>query len=157
MDSRNIVHEIGLILYACFHFYSPSGFPILFPETHMSMKRNTSAVESASTNKPTGKNNNSTETSSNSTSSSASDSSEETITTESMGKTPKVNGTNATSGIEIRPVCVFWSCILYSVSKIAVSARVKKIWSRGNRNFVRREKCVFLSCLRLLRLRTLPN
>ena len=83
----------------------------------MSMRRNLSAVESSTTtHSPSGipiktsdKNNNSTNTNNNnnnnnnnngtsSATSPSGDSNEETITTESMGQTPKVNGTNATSG-----------------------------------------------------------
>ena len=91
------------------------GFPILYPETHMSMRRNLSAVDSSkTTSSPSGipiktsdknnnSNNNSTNTNNNNNNNSTSsgDSSEETITTESMGQTPKGNGTNATSGTNI--------------------------------------------------------
>eukprot|EP00111_Clytia_hemisphaerica_P000837 TCONS_00002465-protein len=66
------------------------GFPILYPETHMSMRRNLTAVTSS---------NNSTN---HSTSNLLSDNtSEETITTESMGQHQKTNNTNnSTDGEE---------------------------------------------------------
>ena len=94
----------------------------------MSMRRNLSAVESSTTtHSPSGipiktsdKNNNSTNTNNNnnngtsSATSPSGDSNEETITTESMGQTPKVNGTNATLGtvLDFILYCQFFPMIV---------------------------------------------